>query len=138
VSTDDSAVIDALATYGKVLGLAFQIVDDILDICGEQKTVGKSLGTDIEKGKLTLPMIHFLKHAAPQHRDLLIGLLESQEHDRIEHVRQLLAPSDSIRYARAEAERLVNESIAALRTLPATAAREALMEAAHYVTARDK
>ena len=44
---------------------AFQIVDDILDICGQQKTVGKSLGTDIEKGKLTLPLIHFLKHAAP-------------------------------------------------------------------------
>ena len=40
-----------------------------------QKAVGKSLGTDIEKGKLTLPMIHFLKHAAPQHRALLIDLL---------------------------------------------------------------
>ncbi len=130
--------INALATYGKQLGLAFQIVDDILDICGNQKTVGKSLGTDIEKGKLTLPMIHFLKHAAPQHRELLIGLLESHEHDRIERVRQLLAPSESIAYARGEAERLVKEAIAALQVIPATEAREALMEAAHYVTAREK
>jgi octaprenyl-diphosphate synthase len=137
-STERAAHVEALATYGKQMGMAFQIVDDILDICGQQKTVGKSLGTDIEKGKLTLPMIHFLKHAAPQHRELLIGLLESQEHDRIEHVRQLVAPSDSIAYARGEAERLVNEAIAALRTLPATPAREALIEAAHYVTARDK
>jgi octaprenyl-diphosphate synthase len=130
--------IDALATYGKQLGLAFQIVDDILDICGHPKTVGKSLGTDIEKGKLTLPMIHFLKTAAPQHRELLIGLLESHEHDRIERVRQLLAPSDSIIYARDEAERLVKEAIGALQILPASEAREALTEAAHYVTARDK
>jgi octaprenyl-diphosphate synthase len=137
-STHRAGHIEALATYGKQMGLAFQIVDDILDICGQQKTVGKSLGTDIEKGKLTLPMIHFLRHAAPQHRDLLIGLLESQEHDRIEHVRQLLAPSDSIAYARAQAERLVDEAISALHTLPDGPAREALTQAAHYVTSRDK
>src|SRR4029078_10048110 len=93
-STTRPERIDALALYGKQIGMAFQIVDDILDICGSQKTVGKSLGTDIKKAKLTLPMIHFLKHAAPQHRDLLIGLLESDEHDRVERVRQLLAPSD--------------------------------------------
>ncbi len=138
VSTERKAWVEALATYGRQLGLAFQIVDDILDICGQQKTVGKSLGTDIEKGKLTLPMIHFLKHAAPQHRELLIGLLESEEHDRIERVRQLIGPSDSIAYARAEAERLVEEAIAALRVLPPSEAREALTEAAHYVTAREK
>jgi octaprenyl-diphosphate synthase len=138
VSTDNAAVIDALATYGKVLGLAFQIVDDILDICGEQKTVGKSLGTDIEKGKLTLPMIHFLKHAAPQHRELLTGLLESEEHDRVERVRQLIGPSESIAYARREAERLVGEAIGALSILPGSEAKDALIEAAHYVTGRDK
>jgi octaprenyl-diphosphate synthase len=137
-STERAAWTEALAAYGKQIGLAFQIVDDILDICGQQKTVGKSLGTDIEKGKLTLPMIHFLKHAAPQHRELLIGLLESREHDRIERVRQLVAPSDSIAYARHEAERLVKEAIASLKILPNSPAREALVEAAHYVTARDK
>jgi octaprenyl-diphosphate synthase len=133
-----AAWIEALGTYGRQLGLAFQIIDDILDICGQQKTVGKSLGTDIEKGKLTLPLIHFLKTAAPQHCDLLIGLLESQDHDRVERVRQLLAPSPSIAYARGEAERLVQEAIDALAVLPASEAREALIEAAHYVTAREK
>jgi octaprenyl-diphosphate synthase len=137
-STERQGWIDALATYGRQLGLAFQIVDDILDICGQQKTVGKSLGTDIEKGKLTLPLIHFLGHAAPQHRDLLISLLESHDHDRIERVRQLIGPSDSIAYARREAERLVQEAIAALASLPPSDAKDALTEAAHYVTARDK
>jgi octaprenyl-diphosphate synthase len=137
-STQRREWIDALALYGKQIGMAFQIVDDILDICGSQKSVGKSLGTDIEKGKLTLPMIHFLKHAAPQHRELLIGLLESQEHDRVERVRQLLSPSDSIAYARAEAERLISEATAALKILPASEARDVLTEAAHYVTARDR
>lgn len=137
-STARPAWIDALTTYGRQIGLAFQIVDDILDICGSQKTVGKSLGTDIEKGKLTLPMIHFLKNAAPQHRDLLIGLLESDEHDRVERVRQLLAPSESIAYARDQAERLIAEALRALQILPRNEAREALTEAAHFITARDK
>ncbi len=138
ISTERKAWTEALATFGKQLGLAFQIIDDILDICGQQKTVGKSLGTDIEKGKLTLPMIHFLKHAAPQHRELLIDLLGSREHDRIERVRQLLAPSDSIAYARREAQNLVNQAITALRILPPSEARDVLTEMAHYVTAREK
>ncbi|HVT82976.1 MAG TPA: polyprenyl synthetase family protein, partial [Phycisphaerae bacterium] len=111
-ATSRAAHVEALTAYGRLVGMAFQIVDDILDICGAQKTVGKSLGTDIEKGKLTLPLIHFLKHAAPQHRELLIELLESQEHDRIAHVRQLVAPSESIAFARNEAERLVREAVA--------------------------
>ena len=130
--------IDALAAYGKQVGLAFQIVDDILDICGLQKTVGKSLGTDIEKGKLTLPMIHFLKHAPPRHRELLIGLLECDEYDRVEFVRQLLSPSESVAFARREAQRLVNAAIESLAVLPESPAREALAEAARFVTARDK
>jgi octaprenyl-diphosphate synthase len=138
LATERPEWIDALAKYGRQVGLAFQIVDDVLDICGQQKTVGKSLGTDIEKGKLTLPMIHFLKHAAPPHRELLLELLESPEHDRVAHVRQLVAPSDSIAYARAEAERLVAEAVAALQVLPAGAAREALVEAARFVTARNR
>jgi len=138
VSTQRPAWINALATYGRQVGMAFQIVDDILDIVGQQKTVGKSLGTDIEKGKLTLPMIHFLRHAAPQHRELLIGLLESDEHDRIERARQLVAPSDSIGYARREAERLIEAAIEALSILPAGEARDVLSEMAHFVTRRDK
>ena len=52
-----------LELFGLSLGIAFQIQDDILDIVGETSTVGKTLGIDIEKGKMTLPMIHFMQHA---------------------------------------------------------------------------
>ena len=138
LSTDRPEWVDALAFFGRQVGTAFQIVDDILDICGQQKTVGKSLGTDIEKGKLTLPLIHFLKHAAAPHRELLLELLDSADHDRVAHVRQLVAPSASIAYARGQAECLVAEAVSALHVLPESAAREALMEAARFVTARNK
>ena len=55
--------------YGLSLGIAFQIQDDILDIVGDAGTVGKTLGIDVEKGKMTLPMIHFLRTAPAEHRD---------------------------------------------------------------------
>ncbi|NNM88536.1 MAG: polyprenyl synthetase family protein [Phycisphaerae bacterium] len=131
-------LIEALALYGKHLGMAFQIVDDVLDIVGHQKTVGKSLGTDIDKGKLTLPMIQFLNHAALEHRELLVSLLESAQADRAEHVRQLLIPSPSIAYARQQAQSLVDQAIAAIQVLPAGEIRDILTAMARYTTGRDQ
>ncbi len=131
------AVVEALALYGRHLGLAFQIIDDVLDIVGQAKTVGKSLGSDIDKGKLTLPMIHFLANAADSHRELLISLLESPTDDRVEHVRQLLMPSSSIAYARGRAQKLVDEAISAIGILPAGPWRDILTEMAEFVTRRE-
>ncbi len=136
-SDADLATVDALGNYGRDVGMAFQIVDDLLDIAGQQKTVGKSLGTDIEKGKLTLPMIHFLATAAPTHRQLLISLLESDASDRIDNARQLLIPSPSMRYARNRAQQLVDQAIAAVSNLPKSAIRQILIDMARFVTARE-
>ena len=71
----DAARVRELETYGMSLGTAFQIQDDILDIVGDEHTVGKTLGSDVEKGKMTLPMIHFLRTAPREHRELLRSLL---------------------------------------------------------------
>jgi len=132
----DKKIVDALAIYGRRIGMAFQIIDDVLDIAGQQKTVGKSLGSDIDKGKLTLPMIHFLATAAPTHRELLMSLLESSEADRVEHVRQLLIPSSSISYARRRAGQMVDEAIAALNILPESQAKQVLIDMARFITDR--
>ena len=67
----------ALETYGLSLGIAFQIQDDILDLVGDAGAVGKTLGIDVEKGKLTLPLIHFLRTAPAEHRVLLRSLLSA-------------------------------------------------------------
>src|SRR5436309_1933971 len=86
--------------FGRSLGIAFQIQDDILDIVGDVQDVGKTLGIDIEKVKLTLPVIHFLRTAPREHRVLLRSLLQSREPDRVEKIRNLILPSRSIQYAR--------------------------------------
>ncbi|HEX8523307.1 MAG TPA: polyprenyl synthetase family protein [Tepidisphaeraceae bacterium] len=126
----------ALETYGLSLGIAFQIQDDILDLVGEENVVGKTLGIDIEKQKLTLPMVHFLKAAPAEHQALLRSLLKSRDADKIERIRNLLLPTNSIQYARERADGLVNRARAALATLPDNEARRVLDTMAEFVVAR--
>ena len=126
----------ALTTYGLSLGVAFQIQDDILDLVGDAATVGKTLGSDVEKGKMTLPLIHFLRTAPAQHRALLRSLLGSRDGDRLDQVRNLILPSPSIAYAREAAAKLVRQARAALVDLPASDARQVLETMADFVVVR--
>ena len=125
-----------LETYGLSIGMAFQIQDDILDLVGDQSAVGKTLGSDIEKGKMTLPMIHFLRTAPAEHRSLLRSLLVSRDPDRLDQVKNLILPSDSIGYAREAAVKLVRKARASLAGLPASEARQVLEMMADFVVAR--
>jgi octaprenyl-diphosphate synthase len=125
-----------LETFGLSLGIAFQIQDDILDLVGEENVVGKTLGIDIEKQKLTLPMIHFLKAAPAEHQALLRSLLKSREADKIERIRNLILPTHSIDYARSRAHALVDRARAALAELPDSEASRVLDTMAEYVIAR--
>ncbi len=129
-------VVKQLETYGLSLGTAFQIQDDILDLIGDPHAVGKTLGSDIEKGKMTLPMIHFLRTAPAEHRALLRSLLGSRDLDKLDQVRNLILPSGSIGYAREAAAKLVRQARAALADLPASDARQVLETMADFVVAR--
>ncbi len=132
----DERRVRQMETYGLSLGTAFQIQDDILDLVGDQATVGKTLGSDIDKGKMTLPMIHFLRTAPAEHRALLRSLLASRDPDRHEQVRNLIAPSPSIGYAREAAAKLVRQARATLADLPESDARQTLATMADFVIAR--
>ena len=132
----DEATCRAMETYGMSLGIAFQMQDDILDIVGDVRTVGKTLGIDVEKGKMTLPMIHFMQHAPQEHRALLRSLLESREPDKVEKIRNLIVPSHSIDYAKDRARQLVDRARTALHSLPESDARRALDTMAEFVVTR--
>jgi octaprenyl-diphosphate synthase len=126
----------ALETYGLSLGIAFQIQDDILDIVGDVGTVGKTLGIDIEKGKMTLPIIHFLRTAPHEHRALLRSLLNGRDADKVERIRNLILPSDSIQYAHDRARELVDRARSAIVDLPDGEAKRVLDAMAEFVVSR--
>jgi len=125
-----------LETFGLCLGTAFQIQDDLLDILGDVKSVGKTLGIDINKGKMTLPMIHFLRTAPREHRHLLRSLLEGSELDKVERIRNLILPSKSIAYARQRAQDIADRASAALASLPDSRAKGVLQLMAQFVVTR--
>jgi octaprenyl-diphosphate synthase len=132
----DGETVARLELYGRSLGTAFQIQDDILDLIGDENTVGKTLGSDIEKGKLTLPIIHFLRSAPAEHRSLMRSLLEFPTSDRVERIRNLILPSDSIAYAQARARQLVDCAVQAIAGLPDSDARNVLKTMAGFVVSR--
>lgn len=130
------SVASRLELYGLSLGTAFQIQDDVLDLIGDAGTVGKTLGLDLEKGKMTLPLIHFMKSAPPEHRALLRSLLGSRDGDRVEKIRNLVLPSDSIDYAKDKANLLVRRAIDAITALPDSEPKRVLELMAEFVVSR--
>ena len=140
-------VADALYGFGEKLGIAFQIVDDVLDLTGDEDTVGKTLGRDLEKGKLTLPVIRHLAHADSTDRaaisSMLSTLRDTGETDpnhaqALERVRDRLRENDALTYSRQWASRLVADAKAlVVEHLPESSARQLLLDMADAVLTRE-
>lgn len=128
----------ALGQFGRKIGIAFQIIDDVLDIAGDEKVAGKSLGTDYFKQKATLPVIRLLQVAAGDIRQKVLAWLRSPSVDNIGRLQAQLAESQSLDYARAKAQEFADSAVEDLRVLPASAAVKALEALARFVVSRDR
>lgn len=131
--------VEALKSFGRDMGIAFQIKDDLLDLMGEESVIGKSVRRDLAKGKLTLPLIHALAEASPETRGRLLrevknlGESAGDEAAGTESpaasaaVDQLVATMrdlGSIDYAKASAEKIVERAKASLGVLPESPVRD--------------
>lgn len=137
-SEAESSVCDALGAYGRLLGVAFQIQDDLLDLVGEERVVGKSLGRDLEKGKLTLPMIHFFGSAGASSRSEMLECLAGiGGAGRPARIAALLVAGGAVRSARETACSLVRQARAELSRIPDSPARRLLDDLACAVITRE-
>lgn len=116
-------VVESLARYGRGLGIAFQIADDLLDLVGEERAVGKSLGTDVEQQKLTLPLIHLLERATGEAAARLRQILGGAGNHKREALRSYLVETDALAYARGRAEEFGRCASAELSCLPPSPCR---------------
>lgn len=133
----DAGTVAAFERFGLDVGIAFQITDDVLDIVGSERRMGKTLGRDLEKHKLTLPIIHALRQASPGRRQLLLDLLDQPAPDRA-RLQPLLEQAGSLDDTLAMARRYVNSAISCLADLPPTDARETLINMARLITEREQ
>ena len=131
---------EALWQYGLNIGMAFQIVDDLLDFTGEEVALGKPVGGDLREGKLTLPVIHMRDRGGPRAGALLRKVVEAREVtlDEWHEIRALLAQTRSIEYASRVASDYVERAKKTLYSFPSSDARDALMFLPDYVVSRDR
>jgi octaprenyl-diphosphate synthase len=126
-----------LASFGHEIGLAFQIVDDCLDVVGDAAVVGKSVGNDVEDGKITLPVLHAYCRASPAERARVREVYTQPGLERrIEHLRAACDLAGGVESAMVRAAELARRAQGRLADLPASASRDALMDLAEYVLER--
>jgi octaprenyl-diphosphate synthase len=112
-----AALVGAFGHFGRALGSAFQIIDDCLDLTGDEDEVGKSLGTDVVNGKMTLPLIHLLTQLEGEERAEVREIIEGRNADAaaVARVRRLVGERGSLDYALGRAESCVEDALDELR-----------------------
>lgn len=135
LSKADPAMVDQFDAYGRNLGVAFQIVDDILDIVGLDQQMGKTLGTDLVNQKPTLPVIHCLENLPTNERETFIRFLTAKD-SGVEEFVEFLNRTESIEYARLRARGHAEAAIEFAKSLPANDYAKALISLGDFVLKR--
>jgi octaprenyl-diphosphate synthase len=130
----------ALRDYGMDLGIAFQLMDDILDYVADEEQFGKSIGHDLEEGKITLPLIHTLQKCTAEEREQIADVVEKDELEQqdFQKVFGLVHQYGGIEYTVAAAKTYVNRSKLALAPFSDSPGKAALLSLADYVLTRAK
>jgi octaprenyl-diphosphate synthase len=134
----DESQIKSLADFGLNAGIAFQITDDLLDIVGDESKTGKTLGSDIDKHKLTLALIHLLKTADEKEKNTIINSFldrRNAQYDKNALI-EMLGRYGSLEYARSRAREFVAAAKQALAGLKQNDAKDALIETAEFMAGR--
>ena len=132
-----SEVIDAMYEYGRLIGLAFQIQDDYLDLASDEETLGKPIGSDIAKGKMTIIAINGLASAGDD-SDKLLEILKDDNNSQadIDNAIEILNNCGSIEYARNLALESVGQAKKVLEILPDSSSKQVLSDIADFVLER--
>jgi octaprenyl-diphosphate synthase len=134
-SRDDRHIV-ALRDYGLTLGLAYQLVDDWLDYAGDPAVMGKNAGDDLAEGKVTLPLIHALRHGTSTERQLIRTAIAAKSNAALTDILVAVQRCGALDRTRADAEQQVDRAIELLEPLPPGRYRDALAELARFCVAR--
>ena len=136
VSTEDEDVRTSMKAFGYEVGMAFQIVDGILDFTGDQSTVGKPIGSDLLNGLVTLPAIYFAE--ANRYDDDIMSLPEGGWKDtaRVQRLVDAIRQSRAVKQSLEEARNAVSRALTALEVAPASPEKDALEDLAKFIVDR--
>ena len=129
-----------VAAYGRTVGLAFQIVDDVLDLTATEEVLGKPVASDLREGKATLAVIHSSDHGTASDRQAIQRVLDDRSFENVSRgqIQAILEKNGSVEYAMAVADRYAEQGRQALASLPDSDFKRALLWVPDFVVARDK
>ncbi|HCV38722.1 polyprenyl synthetase family protein [Pseudomonas vlassakiae] len=127
---------EALRTFGDHLGVAFQLVDDLLDYEGDAEALGKNVGDDLAEGKPTLPLIYTMREGTPEQAALVRKAIQKGGLEDLEQIREAVNASGALKYTAELARAYVKRAIECLEVLPASEYRDALVELSEFAVAR--
>jgi len=130
----------ALGRYGRDLGMAFQIVDDVLDLTASEDVLGKPVASDLREGKVTMSVIHALEHCTAAERGDIEKVLHEQAFNGVTHARilEILQRYGSLEAATARAVHYAESASKAICTFPDSEIKRALLWAPEFVVSREK
>uniref|UniRef100_Q021Q1 Geranyltranstransferase n=1 Tax=Solibacter usitatus (strain Ellin6076) TaxID=234267 RepID=Q021Q1_SOLUE len=130
---------EKLGEYAWNLGMAFQLVDDVLDFTSREKVLGKPVGGDLREGKVTLPLVYALERAAPEERKLVETILEDRTYDRVpfQRILALLEKYQGIERVKERAQAFTDKARQTIAEFPESPYQRALLAVTELVTERD-
>ena len=128
---------EAAAAYGRHIGTAFQLVDDVLDYSGEAEALGKNVGDDLREGKPTLPLIRVMETGTPAQRELIRTAIQTGDAD-FAAVAQAIQATDALEHARRAAQAEAQAARQALAALPISVYQKSLLEFCAFAVNRDR
>ena len=127
----------AAAEYGRSLGTAFQLIDDVLDYSGDSTAIGKNVGDDLREGKPTLPLIYLMQHGTSQQRELVRACIANGDEAHFDQVLAAITTSGALDYTRRQAEAARDRAIEAIDALPSGTGKDALHSLANFAVDRN-
>ncbi len=132
IHNQQTAILEALRQYGMYLGLAFQLVDDIMDYDSNSHQIGKDIGDDLAEGRLTLPLIYTMRHANDTDRKLIQRVILQSDQKRVHDILNIVQASGSLDYVRQKAQEQSSHAADSLSVLPDSRYKNALIALARF------
>jgi len=137
--------VKSLECFGLNAGIAFQITDDLLDLTGDESQTGKTAGSDVNKNKLTMAIIHLLRVVDDKERKLVVSLSNPKVHEALnqadekgkDKLLKMLRHHRSLEYAHSQAQQFLDKALSALTGLKESCAKDALIETAKFMANRE-
>ena len=124
--------IAAAGEYGRSLGTAFQLIDDVLDYAGDAAEIGKNVGDDLREGKPTLPLIYLMENGTPEQRQLVRTCIEQGDEQHFDAVLAAVTSSGALDFTRRQAEIAAERAAEAIAGLPESEYKDSLLQLAHF------